>query len=206
MRKRKQSEQTVAKYVGFLIELKKAVELNPQITTSQLVKKHEVSYDTVTILKQTGTLVWNRAKGWEWKGSYPNAEMVYKINILRINKKTAKERERSEQLELNLPAKKRTRTSLPKGKVKPFWLDEIKPKPKVENCETVDQWRNRIREEIEHNKPNETAIPIRTDINAKQKDYRVVTLETEPTPTPKPKPKRSWELKIFGITIIKINR
>lgn len=212
MKKGKQSEQTIAKYVGFLIELKKAVELNPQMTTSTLVKKHQVSYDTVTILKQTGTLVWNKGKGWEWKGSYPNAEMVYKINILRINKKTARNQERSEQLQLNLPTKKRTRASLPKGRINP--LEEIKPKPKIEHFETVDQWKARIKEELEHNKPNTTAIPINIKhetrqeykdlINAKQKPYRVVTLETEPTPTPKPK--RSWELKIFGITIIKINR
>ena len=202
MKRGKQSEQTVAKYVGFLIELKKAVELNPQMTTSTLVKKHQVSYDTVTILKQTGTLVWIKTKGWEWRGSYPNAEMVYKINILRINKKTARNQERSEQLQLNLPTRKRTRTSLPKGRINP--LEEIKPKPKIEHCETVDQWKARIKEELEHNKPNTTAIPIRTDMNATPKEYKVVTIE--PEPKPEPKPKRSWELKLFGITIIKINR
>jgi hypothetical protein len=206
MKKRGQKEQSVAKYLGFLIELKKAIELHPTMTTSPLVKKHRVDFATVTILKKTGTLVWVKGKGWEWRGSYPNAEMVYKIYVLKSNQKHNR-RERlkreSKMTQEELPFFKRTRSVLPIGKKQVLPIE--KPNP-----ETPEQWRQRMMDEAKHKKPDQTAIPIKMKhetrqeykdlINSKEKPYKVVTI---PTPEPEKKP---WTLTIFGITIIKINR
>ena len=108
MKRGKQSEQTVAKYVGFLIELKKAVELNPQMTTSTLVKKHQVSYDTVTILKQTGTLVWIKTKGWGWRAEKRIDKRADKKADKRTDKRTDKRADKRIDKRADQNADKRT--------------------------------------------------------------------------------------------------
>ena len=185
MKQRGLTQKTEQKYVGFLIELKKAIEVNPFMTTSSLVKKHKVGFDLVTILKTTGTLKWINKTGWLWAGSYPNAEMVYKIHLWRKNENRDRKAKQNNPFELYTRKK---RNLMSQGEINPLkWT----PDAKIKLSESVDEWKARLQEEIKHQSLNLSNIEI-----------------IKPTPKPQQvlKENKSWELKIFGFTIIKINK
>jgi hypothetical protein len=142
------NKQTLNNYLSCFTEIKKGLEENPRVKLTDYANRYKIGKQPITILKNTGVIT-KHGNGHKWTGPEPSFQLILDVlEMVRRYHYDLKKR-KSEQGELFKPMQKKRHF---KGKDTPTFFNIEVEKKQLEN------WRRNY----ESQKPDITAIPIKT--------------------------------------------
>jgi hypothetical protein len=188
MKRRKHHEQTIARYLAAFIEIKAAIDANPKVHTSPIVRQFKIGTQPIGMLKKLGVIEYKKGGHKRWVGNAPNVEMVIQITEA-IHNYHAELKSRKRNGEMFLKTKKQPQI-----------------KPIVVQKELHHEWQR----SIEKQNAEKTNIPIQEQPFDQSMISEFIEHDEKPKvkhgelTSSKPKP-RTFEVKIFGIRLFTIN-
>lgn len=188
MKRKKHHEHTIARYLAAFIEIKAAIDANPKVHTSPIVRQFKIGTQPIGMLKKLGVIEHSKGGHKKWVGKEPNVAMVIQITEA-IHNYHAELNSRKSSGELFTKKKRAQSTKT----VQPIQSD-------------LDEWKSRYTQQ----KAGKTNIPIQNQPFDQSMVSEFINHEEKPKvkhgelTSSKPEP-RKFEIKIFGIRLFSIN-